>query len=91
MSDRAKAGMGGGRGKSSKSAARPSEMHIKRGHTGGFIVTHHHKHPAAEPSTHAVQDTEQLLQHVQDNMGDQPPTGSAPAPAAPPQMPPQGM
>lgn len=104
MSDRAKSHMGGGKSKKSESKSggeKPHEIHIKRAHGGGFVVTHHRKHKMGmddgEPETHVVPDADQLQQHVSDNMGDQPPAGTPmPDPnaqaATPPQgAPPQGM
>ena len=91
---RATAGMGGGKksGKSGKSGSKgkhPHSIHIKRGASGGFIVTHHHKakegEQAQEPEDHVVPDMDQLQQHLAENMGDQPDQGAEPSPeAAPP-------
>lgn len=91
--------MGGGKSKSKSSA---HEMHIKRAHGGGFIVTHHpkKKHPMddSEPEQHVVPDADALANHVQQNMGDQPAAGEGPAEPeqaqaapAPAPMPTQGM
>lgn len=75
-SSRSTSHMGGGKKKSS-SKKHPHEMHIKRAHSGGFIVTHHHKmgDDGAMPETedHVLPDTAALQAHVGDNMGDQPP------------------
>lgn len=98
MSDRAKSHMGGGKKSSKKSESRgdkPHEMHIKRAHGGGFIVKHHPKHKPGqmddEATEHVVPDADQLAQHVQDNMGDQPPAGTPmPDPNAQAAAPPQG-
>jgi hypothetical protein len=74
--------MGGGKksGKKSESHGdKPHEIHIKRAHGGGFVVTHHKKKSpmdGSEPETHVVPDADQLQQHVQDNLGDQPPAGT---------------
>lgn len=96
---RSKSGMGGGKSKS-KSSSKAHEMHIKRAHGGGYVVTHHKakKHPMddSDPETHVVPDAEALQAHVQGAMGDQPPAGTPmPDPnaqaAAPQAMPPQGM
>lgn len=99
MSDRAKSHMGGGKksGKKSESHGdKPHEMHIKRAHGGGYVVTHH-KHKKSpmdsmdEPETHVVPDADQLSQHVQNAMGDQPPAGTPmPDPNAQAAAPPQG-
>lgn len=91
MSERAKSHMGGGKSKKSESKSsgeKPHEMHIRRAHGGGFVVTHHKKKSSmmdqSDPTEHVVPDADQLAQHVQDNMGDQPPAGTpAPDPNAP--------
>ena len=81
-SSRAKSGMGGkSKSSSKKSGKKPHSMHIKRGKSGGFIVTHHHlpdeTGAMAEPEDHVVPDMDSLQSHVQDGMGDQ---GPAPMP-----------
>lgn len=81
---RAKAVLGG-KGKSkSKSGKKPHSIHVKRGKSGGFIVTHHHAPDDAgvtpEPEDHVVPDLDSLHQHVDDSMGDQ---GPAPVPEPP--------
>jgi len=88
-SSRSKAVLGG-KGKSkSKGGKKPHSIHVKRGKSGGFIVTHHHAPDAdgqtPEPEDHIVPDLDALQSHVADNMGDQgaaPPPTPEPAPAA---------
>lgn len=57
-------------------------MHIKRGKSGGFIVSHHHAPDETgamqEPDDHVIPDMQALQSHVADNMGDQ---GPAPPPS----------
>ena len=79
---------GGAKSKSSKSKShRPHSLHVKRGKSGGFIVTHHHA-PAddgtQEPDEdHVVGSMDDLHQHMDDAMGDQGPAPSAaPEPVA---------
>lgn len=76
---RSKSGMGGRKsGKTSKPG--PHEIHIKRAHGGGFIAKHHKKKKAGqlmdeEPQEHVLSDLDQLKQHMDEHMGDQPPAG----------------
>jgi hypothetical protein len=82
--------MGGGK-KSEKSeksekkssGEKPHEIRIKRARSGGYTVTHHGKHKPGmdegDTDPHVITDAEQLQNHVQDTMGDQPPAGT-PAP-----------
>ena len=85
-SSRSKAVLGG-KGKSkSKGGKKPHSMHIKRAHSGGFVVTHHHA-PAddgtmPEPEDHVVPDLDSLHDHIDQNMGDQGPAPTAPPPEA---------
>jgi hypothetical protein len=77
---------GGDKKKSSSKSGKVHEMHIRRAHSGGFIVKHHHEPDpesgASAPSEeHVVGDVDQLQQHVADNMGDQPGAEEASAPA----------
>jgi hypothetical protein len=87
-SSRAKSALGGHGSKSkSKGGKKPHSIHIKRGHSGGFIVTHHHA-PAddgsqQEPEDNVVPDLAALHDHVDQAMGDQ-----GPAPAPTPEPPP---
>lgn len=77
---RTKSAMGG----KSKSGGKPHSIHVRRGKSGGFIAHHHHEPDAdgmaAPPEEHVIPDTDALMQHMQQNMGDQPP---APAPQPP--------
>jgi hypothetical protein len=80
-SSRAKAAMGSKKS-GKKSGKKPHSLHIKRGKSGGFIVTHHHK-PSDDGSPtddedHVIPDLDSLHNHVDDTMGDQEP---APAPS----------
>jgi len=78
--------MSGGHG---KSHGKPHSVHVRRAKSGGFIATHHHKAAegeiAPEPEEHVIPDSDALAQHMQDNLGDQPPAPPAePPPAAAP-------
>lgn len=77
---RTKSAMGG----KSKSGGKPHSIHVRRGKSGGFIATHHHKAEAGamapEPEDHVIPDMDGLQAHMQAQMGDQPP---APAPQPP--------
>ena len=86
---RGKSAMGGGsksKSKSKSGSKKPHELHIRRGHSGGFIVKHSHKMDAdtgemPPEEEHVLPDLSSLQNHVADNMGDQ---GAAPAPEAAP-------
>jgi hypothetical protein len=68
---------------SHKKSKHTHEMHVRRGKSGGFIVKHHHEPDeqgmAEAPEEHVVPDMSALQSHMQENMGDQPPVGGAPA------------
>ena len=76
----------GGHGKAkSKGGKKPHEIHIRRGHKGGFIVRHTHKPDPdtgvmPEEEEHPISDINSLHDHVDQAMGDQPPMPAAPAP-----------
>ena len=85
--------MMGGRGKG-KSKNKPHGAHIKRGHSGGFHVTHHFKPTADDGQTpedteHVVPSLEALHDHLDQHFGDQPPvqmppqSGPSPDPMSP--------
>ena len=92
---RSTAGMGGSKKESKpKSDSKKSskkhvhKMEIRRGASGGYIATHHHK-PAADGSQdeseeHVLADLPQLQQHVEQNMGDQPEQEAQSSPEPPP-------
>jgi hypothetical protein len=91
---RSKSGMGGSKSKSKSSGSGPHEIHIKRAHGGGFIAKHHKKKKAGqlmdeEPQEHVLADLDQLKQHMDDHMGDQPPAGQGPMEEPAPQGAPQ--
>ena len=79
MTSRSKSTLGGKKSKSSK----PHSIHVRRGHSGGFVATHHSKGADSEPEEHVLPDLQSLQDHMSQNMGDQPPV-------APPAGPPQG-
>lgn len=87
-SSRAKSVLGGHGKSKSKGGKKPHSMHIKRAHSGGFVVTHHHA-PADDGSMsdpdedHVVPDLDSLHDHIDQNMGDQGPAPITPPPAAP--------
>jgi hypothetical protein len=82
-SSRGKSAMGGGKSHSkAKSSHKPHEIHIRRGHSGGFIAKHIHKTDpdtgvTPEEEEHVLADMPSLQSHIAENMGDQ---GSAQAP-----------
>jgi hypothetical protein len=83
-SSRASHVLGGkGKPKSKSSGKKPHSIHVKRGKSGGFMVTHHHEPDetgVAMPSEdHVVPDLNSLHDHIDQAMGDQ-----GPAPATPP-------
>lgn len=95
MSDsRSKSVLGGKKSESKKSkhsdSKKPDEIHIRKGASGGFIAKHHHKSDkegnTPDSSEHVLSDLSQLHDHIDDQMGDQPDAGTAPAaaPVAPP-------
>ena len=75
----------GGKSKSASKGKHPHSIHVRRGKSGGFIVTHHHAPDedgtTPEPEDHVVPDLDSLQSHMAENMGDQ---GPAPAPTPPP-------
>lgn len=91
---RAKTAMsGGGKKSKSKSSGHPHEIRIRKGKSGGHIVTHHHLSKDGQMpdvDEHVLPDQASLLQHIAAN------TDAAPAPAPTPdpsqmqQAPPQG-
>ena len=81
---RSKAALGGKKSKGKSGHAH--SVHIKRGKSGGFVVTHHQEPnadgPADMPEDHVVGSMDDLHQHLDQAMGDQPPAPSS----APPEM-----
>lgn len=77
---RAKAVLGGAHEKTKKAGSKSGhpvhEIRARRAASGGFIVEHHFKHDGAEPhqpmEEHQVSDLDQLKQHMEEHMGDQP-------------------
>ena len=107
-SSRSKAVLGGkGKSKSKGSKHHPHEIRIRKGKSGGHIVTHHElpddSGVAPEPEEHVMPDQDALLQHIQQNTDNSPapqasdpnaaagPAGPAPTAPAGPQPPPPGM
>lgn len=93
-SSRAKSAMGGKKS-SSKSGKKPHSMHVRRGHSGGFVVTHHHMPDESgigmPDEEHVVPDMQSLHDHMDSSMGDQGPAPVAPPPEQQAQAAPQGM
>ena len=83
-SSRAHAVLGGSHKSKSKSGHKPHSMHVKRGKSGGFVVTHHHQ--MSDDGTmppdedHIAPDLQSLHDHIDANMGDQGPAPQAPPP-----------
>ena len=79
---RSKAALGG---KKSKSGKHPHEIRIRHGKNGGHIVTHHfaadENGATPEPEENVLPDKASLMQHIDQNVPDNP----APS-AAPPEM-----
>ena len=46
------------------------EMKIRRGKSGGHIITHVHKHPMHPDEEHVVANKADLLKHVADHMSE---------------------
>ena len=81
-SSRSKAVLGGkGKSKSKGSKHHPHEIRIRKGKSGGHIVTHHElpdeNGMTPDPEEHVMPDQDALLQHIQQN------TDNSPAPQAP--------
>jgi hypothetical protein len=76
----------GGKKSKSKSKSHAHSMHIHRGKSGGFVVTHHHEPDetgmTAPSEDHVVPDLDSLHQHMDASMGDQPPAPQAAPPEA---------
>lgn len=98
---RSKSVLGGKKSESKKKSKhsdskKPDEIHIRKGASGGFIAKHHHKSDkegnTPDSSEHVLSDLSQLHDHIDDQMGDQPDAGTAPAaaPVAPPPAAPAG-
>jgi hypothetical protein len=87
-SSRASHVLGGkGKSKSKSGGKKPHEIHIRRGHKGGFIVRHSHKPDpdtgvTPEEEENPISDVNSLHSHIDDTMGDQPPMPAAPTPDA---------
>ena len=45
------------------------EMKIRRGKSGGHIITHVHKHPVHPDEEHVTSTKEDLMKHVMEHMG----------------------
>src|ERR1017187_7031499 len=85
---RAKSAMSGGSKKKSseKSKKKPHRIEIRRGHSGGHIVTHHFSPDetgmAPESEEHVMPDQASLLQHIAANTDNQPVAPQGPPPDA---------
>jgi hypothetical protein len=72
-----------------KSGKKVKGMHIRKAHSGGFIVKHDMSTEAGadgkmpEQEEHAIPDMAALQSHMQDHMGDEEASAGAPAAAAP--------
>lgn len=79
---RAKSALGGHAHK-----GKPHSIHVRRGKSGGFIATHHHKAEEGgmtpEPEEHVLPDMASVQNNLQQNLGDQPPAPQAAPPAGP--------
>jgi hypothetical protein len=62
---------------------------VKKGKSGGHIITHHFTHHAHEPEDHVTKGDDQLAEHVLSHMG-QPNPGEAEADAGQSGIPPAG-
>jgi hypothetical protein len=66
-------------------------IEVKKGKSGGHIITHHHTHPMHEAESHVTGTDDQLADHVMEHMGTPAPestpeteaAANAPAGAAP--------
>lgn len=60
---------------SHKAGEHPHEIHVRSGHSGGFIAKHIHKHKMGEeprePEEHVLADKDQMLQHMDENTPDE--------------------
>lgn len=80
-------------GKVKKPAKKISHVTVRKGASGGHIVTHHHTAPEHHPAEdHVTPNDQALMEHMQQTMGNTaapqgaPPDGADPnAGAAPPQ------
>jgi hypothetical protein len=87
----------GGKSKSKSSGkskgGKPHSIHVRRGKSGGFVAQHHFKGDengaVQEPEEHVLGSMDDLQNHMQENMGDQPPAPQAPPEPNPAQAGPQ--
>jgi hypothetical protein len=84
---RAKSAMSGSRRSGGKkSGKKPHEIRIRKGKSGGHIVTHHYQPDetgtAPEPEEHVMPDQASLLSHIAANTDSQPAPQATPAPDA---------
>lgn len=69
-------------GKKGKSETHTHRVEYERAHNGGYVATvhkHHGKGPHSEghshTETHVIPDKEQMMEHMDEHMGDQPAAG----------------
>ena len=74
-------------GKSKAPKKELSHVSVKKGASGGHVITHHHKDPMEHPDeTHVTPDDAAMMQHMQAQMGNDAagPAGAGAQPGAPP-------
>jgi hypothetical protein len=74
-------------GKSKAPKKELSHVSVKKGASGGHVITHHHKDPMEHPDeTHVTPDDAAMMQHMQATMGNDAagPAGAGAQPGAPP-------
>jgi hypothetical protein len=77
--------MGEVKPKEGKEKRHVDEMHIKRGAKGGFVVHHDMKggekeHEEKRTGPHVIANADDLHDHIDEHMGDQPAAGEGEAP-----------
>ncbi len=73
-------------GKSKSSKKEVSHVTVKKGASGGHVITHHHKDMEHPDETHVTPDDASMMAHMQATMGNDAagPAGAGAQPGAPP-------
>jgi len=57
-------------------------IEVKKGKSGGHIITHHHTHPSHEPEAHVAKDDDSMAAHMLEHAGTPPPDATPQTEAA---------
>ncbi len=53
-------------------------IEVRKGKSGGHIITHHHTHPSHAPEEHVTSTDDQMASHMLANAGNNPPAEATP-------------